>query len=249
MKKRVQRDKSSGSKCDMPSLSRIHPDLELKVSPQARRMALRLDTKKRVMYLVVPSWTRTEKAYDFALQYKNWIEENLSALPAPVQFKHGAIIPVFGRKVRIKVVYDRDLRCTDISLEYNILIVRTNKKDPSARIERFLREEAVRVLEEITLRKAECIRETVKKVSVRDTKSRWGSCNNRRELAFSWRLIFAPRFAMDYVVAHEVAHLAYFDHSDDFWEICCRLSASYRKGREWMDKHGHTLWRFGQEEP
>lgn len=248
LKKLVQRKKRWAKKYGMPNLSRIHPGLELKVSPQARRMALRLDTQRRVMYLVVPSHTRTEKAYDFALQYRDWIKENLSALPAPIPFEDGAIIPVFGKKVRISVAYDPDLNKTDISLDRNILHVFTNKEYPSRRIERFLRELAFEKIEQIAYRKAACIGEGIKSVNVRDTKTRWGSCNHRNEISYSWRLIFAPRQAMDYVIAHEVAHLAHFDHSDEFWAMCCRLSASYRKGREWMDEHGHTLWRFGQGE-
>lgn len=248
IKNLVHRKKGWARKYDMPSLSRIHPDLELKVSPQARRMALRLDNQRRVMYLVVPSHTRTEKAYDFALQYRDWIKENLSALPEPVAYEDGNHIPVFGKKVRIDITYDPDFTMTDIVLKGNVLYVVTNKEDPARRIERFLRELAHEKIEKIARRKAACIDEDIKAVNVRDTKTRWGSCNSRGEISFSWRLIFAPRQAMDYVIAHEIAHLAHFDHSEDFWAMCCRLSASYRKGREWMDNHGHTLWRFGQRE-
>lgn len=248
IKNLVHRKKRWAKKYDMPNLSRIHPDLELKVSPQARRMALRLDNQRRVMYLVVPSHTRTEKAYDFALQYRDWIKENLSALPEPVPFEDGNYIPVFGKKVRIDITCDKTLNRTDIELKGNVLYVVTNKEDPTRRIERFLRELAHETIEQIAHRKAACIGKEIRAVNVRDTKSRWGSCNHRDEISFSWRLVFAPRQAMDYVIAHEVAHLAHFDHSDAFWAMCCRLSASYRKGRDWMDERGHTLWRFGQRE-
>jgi len=248
VKNLVQRKKDWVTKYGMPNLARIHPDLELKISPQARRMALRLDNKRRIMYLVVPTRTRTDKAYGFALQYQDWIKENMSSLPAPVPLEHGNIIPVFGKKVRIKINYDPNLKRTSILLRNNVIHVSTNKEDPSRRIERFLRNLALEKIEKIALRKAACIDVEIKSVNVRDTKSRWGSCNHEGEISYSWRLIFAPRQAMDYVIAHEVAHLTHFDHSPEFWALCCRLSASYRKGREWMDKCGHTLWRFGQKE-
>jgi hypothetical protein len=61
----------------------------------------------------------------------------------------------------------------------------------------------------------------------------------------SWRLIFAPYEAMDYVIAHEVAHLKYMDHSDRFWDLCADLSENYEAGRTWMRKHGQSLMAFG----
>lgn len=229
----------------MPNLARIHPDLQLRVSKQARRMALRLDTKKRVIYLVVPSRTRVEKAYKFAWDHRAWISEHINGLPMPVSFAHGSVLPLYGKQVRIRVNYDPALRATKIRLEDNRLVVDTNKEDPSGRIERFLKDYAHEILSELALRKAGRIRKRVRSVTVRDTKSRWGSCNSDGELCFSWRLIFAPRAAMDYVVAHEVAHLAYLDHSDRFWDLCRRLSFSYQTGKNWMQEQGHTLMRFG----
>lgn len=229
----------------MPNLARIHPDLELRVSKQARRMALRLDAKKRVVYLVVPSRTRVDKAYRFAWDNRAWINEHLSTLPMPVPFAHGTVLPLYGKQVRIKVNYDPDLKFTTIRLEDNKLVVDTNKEDPSLRIERFLKEYARESLTELAERKAGRIDKKLRSITVRDTKSRWGSCNSDGEICFSWRLIFAPRAAMDYVVAHEVAHLAYLDHSDKFWDLCHRLSFSYKAGKEWMQEHGHTLMRFG----
>lgn len=229
----------------MPNLARIHPDLELRVSKQARRMALRLDSKKRVVYLVVPSRTRVDKAYKFAWDQRDWIKRHIEELPQPVPFADGSILPLYGKKVRIKVNYDPALKRTDIRLEDNKLIVDTNKEDPAGRIERFLKDYARQALEELSLRKAARINKKVATVNVRDTKSRWGSCNNDGEISYSWRLIFAPRAAMDYVVAHEVAHLAYLDHSDRFWDLCHKLSFSYQTGKDWMQEHGHELMRFG----
>ena len=231
----------------MPNLARIHPDLELKVSKQARRMALRLDAKKRVVYLVVPSRTRVDKAYKFAWENRDWITEHLAGLPLPIPYANGSILPIFGKKVRIRITYDPSLKTTAIRLENHKLIVETNKEDPSARIERFLKQEALKGLTELAHRKAARIHKRIHAVSVRDTKSRWGSCNDGGEISLSWRLIFAPRAAMDYVVAHEVAHLAYLDHSEKFWDTCHKLSYSYQKGKDWIHHHGHELLRFGAD--
>src|SRR5687768_3253321 len=121
-------------------LSRISPYLELKVNKRARRMALRLDTRRRVVNLVVPPRARLTKAYDFARENKDWIQEKLATLPDLVPFEDGAIIPVLGRNRTFHIFYDRELKTTNIILKPNELIVVTNKKDPSSRITRFLKE-------------------------------------------------------------------------------------------------------------
>jgi predicted metal-dependent hydrolase len=229
----------------MPNLNRIHPDLQLRVSKQARRMTLRLDTKKRVVFLVVPSRTRVDKAYKFAWDNRTWIHNHLNELPQPIGFLDGAVIPICGEDVTICVNFAPDLRSTTFEFDDNTLIVNTNKEDPSGRIERFLKEHAKDALSGLAFKKAEKLGRTLRHVGVRDTKSRWGSCNNDGEIMFSWRLIFAPREAMDYVVAHEVAHLEHLDHSPEFWSVCRMLSTSYTKGKSWMAANGHELMRYG----
>ena len=94
--------------------------------------------------------------------------------------------------------------------------------------------------------KAAEIGKDVTSVSLRDTKSRWGSCSSNGSISLSWRLIFAPWDAMDYVVAHEVAHLIHMNHGKDFWALCATLSANYSTGKKWMRTNGHELMCFGQ---
>jgi hypothetical protein len=125
--------------------------------------------------------------------------------------------------------------------------VLTNKIDPSARIRRFLIDFARERIAEMTYEKAAMIRRKVTDVEVRDTRSRWGSCGDDGRICFSWRLIFAPLKALDYVVGHEVAHLLHMDHSDNFWNACERLCKDYEFGKNWMRDNGHDLMRFGQE--
>lgn len=226
-------------------LTDIHPALQLKPSKRARRIALRLDTKKRVMNLVLPlrmSLTRAEK---FALTHKTWIAEKIGELPDTVPFTDGAVIPVYGRDVTIKINYSDALKSTSIKLINNDLIVSTNKEDSTPRILRFLKKEAQDTLENLAREKAAEIGETVNNVTLRDTKSRWGSCSSDGNISLSWRLIFAPWDAMDYVVAHEVAHLVHMDHSKRFWTLCAELSENYSTGKKWMREHGSTLMRYG----
>lgn len=223
----------------------IHPDLRVRESKRARRVALRLDTKNRVMNLVIPEKMSSSRAEDFARSHAVWITQRIKALPQVIPFTHGAVIPVYGRDITININYSDTLKRTNIALEDNDLFISTNKEDPTSRIIRFLRKEAQDTLANLTHEKAAEIDKTVKNVTLRDTKSRWGSCSSDGSISYSWRLIFAPWDAMDYVVAHEVAHLIHMDHSKAFWAQCAALSEDYSTGKKWMRNHGHSLMRYG----
>lgn len=227
--------------------SDISPRLKLSISQRAKRMALRLDHRKQVVHLVVPKRASLQTAYLFAESHKEWIREKLNELPRQIPFIDGEMVPVFGRERKIIVLYNEALKRTDIYLKKDEILVLTNKPDPSVRIRRFLMELAREKLTEMSLEKAALIRRKIKDVAVKDTRSRWGSCAEDGDISFSWRLIFAHPKAMDYVVAHEVAHLAYMDHSENFWRVCERLSKDYDEGKSWMGLNGHTLMRFGQD--
>jgi predicted metal-dependent hydrolase len=125
------------------------------------------------------------------------------------------------------------------------ILVLTNKTDPAPRIRRFLMDEAKKRIEELAAEKATLLRRRINSLQVKDTKSRWGSCSEDGDISFSYRLIFAPAKAMDYVVAHEVAHLMHMDHSDNFWRTCENLCWDYEFGKQWMSENGYDLMRFG----
>lgn len=224
--------------------SEISPRLKVNISRRARRMALRLDPKTRQMLLVVPHRASLRAAFRFAEENTEWIREKLRTLPRPVAFKDGAILPVFGRERRLVILYNPALKFTDIQLRKDEIIVMTNKADPAPRIRRFLMDEAQRRLDALTREKAALIRRKVVDVQVKDTKSRWGSCADDGRVCYSWRLIFAPLKSLDYVVAHEVAHLVHMDHSENFWGVCEDLSWDFAEGKGWMDENGHELMRY-----
>jgi predicted metal-dependent hydrolase len=81
------------------------------------------------------------------------------------------------------------------------------------------------------------------RISLRDTRSRWGSCSGAGNLMFSWRLVMAPPAVLHYVAAHEVAHLQEMNHSQVFWDVVARLMPDYRIHRAWLKKHGAKLHR------
>ncbi len=217
----------------------------VKRSKRARRLALRLDPVERVINLVVPEKMSIEKAYFFAMEHEDWVRKTLDSLPTPINFVHGAILPVFGDEIALDITIDENLKRTTLKQYDDVLVVKTYMGDPTSRIKTHLKKIAKAGLADMASDKADQIGKTITTVSVRDTKSRWGSCSQDGSISFSWRLMFAPYYAIDYVVAHEVAHMIHMDHSKAFWNVCEQLSSDYAKGKKWMKAHGNELMRYG----
>ncbi|MAI61633.1 MAG: hypothetical protein CBB87_03990 [Micavibrio sp. TMED27] len=214
------------------------PDhVQIKESTRAKRLALRLDPKSRIFNLVIPKGMSMRKAMAFAEQHESWMQDRLMDMPIPILLEDGVTIPILGRKRCVDIHYDDSFKRTDIKLSDDYLEVRTNKDKPAERIKRFLKEYAKKELQRLSIEKAQEINKDIKSVSVRDTISRWGSCSHDGKISYSWRLIFAPYEAIDYVVAHEVAHLEHLDHSRAFWSVCRSLSKDYLTGHSWMKEH------------
>lgn len=221
--------------------------LRIKHSKRARRLALRLDPKERIINLVVPKGVSMRKAEEFARHHEGWIDSVLHELPPVIPFEHDRILPLLGASRKIHIDHDPHRKTTEIKLFPDCLMVKTNKHDPAPRIERYLKNLARSVLTEMAEAKAIDINKKIRTIRIGDTKSRWGSCSDDNRLSFSWRLIFAPSMAMDYVVAHEVAHLIYLNHSRKFWNLCRDLSIDYVEGEYWMRNHGQELMRYGAQ--
>ncbi|MCB9964367.1 MAG: M48 family metallopeptidase [Rhodospirillales bacterium] len=221
------------------------PLYRIRRSRRAKRLALRLDPIERVFNLVVPDRCSLPAAYDFADQYEGWMLTRLQTLPPAVPFIDGAILPLNGTNVTLDIIRETSRKNTQLSLQGSRLIVRTNQADASVRVARWCKTYALNTLKQKSEEKTLSIGKTIKKVSVRETKSRWGSCAADGALSYSWRLIFAPPEALDYVVAHEVAHLVHLNHSKAFWTLCRTLSHDFTTGQNWMRTHGSELMRYG----
>ena len=208
-------------------------------------MALRLDPKERVINLVVPKGVSEARALAFAAEQQDWITKHLKRLPQAVAYKDGTVIPVLGQDVRLCITQDFTLKRTSISLNNNELLVSTNKEAPQGRIIRFLKNLAKEKLTTLSHEKAAILGKTVKAVQIRDTKSRWGSCTPDGRISYSWRLIHAPYESLDYVAAHEVAHLKHMNHSPRFWALCEKLCDDYESGKGWMRANAQDLMRYG----
>lgn len=229
--------------------TKIPSFVKVKKSSRARRMALRLDAKERVFHLVLPRGMSVKSAQPFIEEHERWMREKLRDLPRPVSFQHGEVLPIFGRNRTIRIIKRKTLKTTDVILKHNEILVVTHLDDPTQKIKRALAKWAKERLTELSHEKAAEMGGTIKSIHVRDTKSRWGSCAEDGGLSYSWRLIFAPNEALDYVVAHEVAHLRHMNHGRHFWNLCRALSDDFLEGQYWMQNYGQDLMRYGYDAP
>lgn len=217
----------------------------VKRSKRSKHVKLRLDPVERVINLVVPEKMPLKNAYRFANDHKDWVKETLGNLPPKIEFTNGQTLPIFGDDMMITVLETPNSKRIKISVEEDSLIIKTPHDDYQNRIKSYLKKTARHGLADLANEKSEILGKQISSISVRDTKSRWGSCSSNGAISFSWRLIFAPYTAMDYVVAHEVAHLKHMDHSKEFWETCESLCANCTAGKLWMKEHGNELMRYG----
>ncbi len=215
----------------------------------ARRFTLRVRTATQDAVLTMPPRASLKTALSFAERHAEWIGERLSQLPAPRPIAAGARVPVRG--VEHLIAHDAAalrrqpvvLPAPDGSAELRIR-VGGRPEHVGAAVLAFLRREALRDLTEAARRHAATVGKTIARISLRDTRSRWGSCSSRGTLSFSWRLVMAPPAVLDYLAAHEVAHLVHMDHSAAFWAVARRLAPQTDEAEAWLRRHGPALHRY-----
>lgn len=224
-----------------------HADAELPVtflrSARARRVSLRVDSARRRIVLTAPLRLSRDTALGFARAQGGWIAARLKRLPAPRPFHDGAEVPVFGVPHRIR--HRPDARGT-VWLEENEIHVAGRPEHLPRRLRDWLIAEFKRRLMPLVHAKAGRLQRPVKRVGLRDSRSRWGSCGPDGGLSFSWRLVFAPPEVLDYLVAHEVAHLVHKNHGPRFWAATRALcDGPMDAPKSWLRANGEVLLQYG----
>jgi len=213
----------------------------------ARRYTLRIAAATREVILTIPPRGTLKEAREFAQKHGGWIAARLGRLPEAVRFADGIRVPLRG--VPHRIVHRTGVRGTvwveTNSVDERLLCVAGEAPYVDRRIGDFLRREAKRDLETASLRFAAELGVSVRRVAVRDQTSRWGSCSSTGVLSYSWRLILTPAFVLNYLAAHEVAHLAEMNHSARFWRLVQRLCPDHQRAKLWLDVHGSDLHRYG----
>jgi predicted metal-dependent hydrolase len=221
--------------------------VQLRRNRLARRYTLRIHSATRVVVLTIPPRGSLKQAREFAQKHGSWIAARLKRLPQPVPFIDGTVLPLRG--VDHRIAHRPHARGT-VWAEVDdsgtpILCVAGAGPHIPRRVRDYLKREAKRELEVASKRAASALSATVKRVSVRDQSSRWGSCSSTGVLSYSWRLILAPPFVLEYLAAHEAAHLVEMNHSRAFWRQVERICPDFKRAKAWLDAHGANLHRYG----
>lgn len=221
--------------------------VRLSVNRRARRVSLRLDAARGEVVAVAPNPRRLGEALAFARQRSDWMAERLAARPRGQAFRPGATVRLEGRPIPLLAAPGAGAaRLVDTP---EGLAIRSGGEDQAfaRRVESLLRRLARERLTQRTAVHAEALGLPCPAVAVGDPRSRWGSCTpGRRSVRYSWRLILAPPQVLDYVAAHEVAHLAHADHSPAFWAVVRRLVDDPGPHRAWLRAHGADLHAAGR---
>ncbi len=194
------------------------------------------------MVVTLPPRAARTAGMALLMSHAEWVAARLAALPGPVPFVDGALVPLHGVEHCIRHV--GGLRGA-VRAEAEEILVAGDAAFLARRVGDFLRAEARRRFSELAARKAALAGVVPSRVTVKDTRSRWGSCASSRALAFSWRLVMAPPHVQDYVAAHEVAHLRHMNHGPRFWALVQELTPHRLAAIAWLHAHGPKLLRIG----
>jgi hypothetical protein len=221
----------------MPQLPGSPPlEITLRRSARTRRFSLRVSRLDGRVTLSMPLRAREAEALVFAAEHEAWIRQTLAQMPGQRVVGLGDLVPVEGRLRRLQPGTGRSVR-----LEDDTLWVPGDPAQAGVRVGAFLKLMARDRLARACDTHAAALGRRYTRLTLRDTRSRWGSCAQDGALMFSWRLILAPASVLDYVAAHEVAHLAQMNHSPAFWAVVDELYPRWQTQRAWLHAEGQAL--------
>ncbi len=219
------------------------------LSERARRISLKVKNSEREVHVVVPGVRALSKAKQFAREQRDWIDVQLESLPPPMPFRPGEYILFQGQEYQLISPPGKGRPKISRSRQ-KIIVPSPDAESFPGRVRRLLIREAREELTAASHYYAEKLDKRVGKVSVRDQSSRWGSCitrNGEGHISYSWRLICAPPEILEYVAAHECAHLVHDDHSKAFWDVCHSIYDDVKNATKWLNKNGAKLHAIGAE--
>lgn len=229
----------------MPVLPGFPPvEITLRRSARARRFSLRVSSLDGRVTLSLPLRAREAEAMAFARTQESWLRAALAKQTRPAVVGLGAVLLIEGREVTLAPGSGRSTR-----LEGDSLLLPGDPAQVGARASAWLRAMARDRLAEASDHYAGLLGRKITRMTLRDTRSRWGSCSHAGALMYSWRLVLAPPSVLRYVAAHECAHLVEMNHAPAFWAVVERLYPGWQSERAWLHAHGPRLhaYRFAAD--
>lgn len=212
--------------------------IQVKNHARARRVTLRYDSKKEYFIVTAPKRTSRKFITEFLTTHQDWMAKQQSNAPQKIRPLDSESITIQGIPRRIEHI---EATGVAVTLHPDTIQIHCRAERLPRALQRFVKQYAEQIITPLCHDKAAEIDKKITAINFRDTTSRWGSCAHDGTLSFSWRLIMAPQAVIDYVVAHEIAHLQHFDHSRAFWALCRQLSTDYTSGKHWLQINGQSL--------
>jgi predicted metal-dependent hydrolase len=216
--------------------------VRIRKNTRARRMILRIDNNINGAVVTLPSWTSEREALLMVQEKSDWVLTKLDNMPTKISFESGVQIPFLGE---YHIVYHDPNQKEVVKKGENEIRLGGREEHLSRRLGDWLRKEAKIIIQPKAIEMAKKLNGKIGRISIRDTKSRWGSCAASGNLSFCWRLILTPEWVLNYVIAHEVSHLRHMNHGPEFWQTVADFNVRVDAARVWLSKNAEQLHRYG----
>lgn len=219
----------------------------LSVNPRARRLSIRIDARVGEAVLIAPSERKLAEVVAFARTKADWMRERLAERPQGTPIQPGAVIDLFGRPTRLISTGGAGAARLTEDADGPLIASGGEGEAYARRVENLFKRVARDTLQTRTDVHLRTLGQRPVRLSIADPKSRWGSCSpHNRSIRYSWRVVMAPPAVIDYLAAHEVAHLVHADHSPAYWAVVQRLVGDHRPFRKWLRENGPALHAVGR---
>lgn len=243
---------SGARRTEALSVTGLQAPVEVRRHPAARRMTLRVSRTQRAVIMTLPMQCDLKQAGEFLVSHLDWVRERLIKLPEPAPFADGALVPLRG--VPHRLIFQGPQRARGVVSPgladdgAPCLHVYGEHEHAPRRLRDWLIGEARSDFKRSVDVHSARLGLKAKRITIRDQVSRWGSCSSTGNLSFSWRLVMAPPSILDYVAAHEVAHLREMNHGPGFWALVEETYPDVDEAKAWLDIYGIELHRYGVSE-
>ncbi len=219
----------------------------LSVNPRARRLSIRIDARAGEAVLIAPSERKLADVVAFARTKASWMRDRLAERPHGTPLQPGAVIDLFGQPIRLVATGGAGAARLAEDEDGPVIVSGGEGEAYARRVENLFKRVARETLQTRTDVHLSTLGQRPVKMSIADPKSRWGSCSpHNRSIRYSWRVVMAPPAVIDYLAAHEVAHLVHADHSPAYWSVVQRLVGDHRPFRKWLRDNGPALHAVGR---
>jgi predicted metal-dependent hydrolase len=219
--------------------------VKLIVNPRARHVSVRIDPTRREAVATAPSKRHLAHAARFAAERAGWIAHELARLPQGIVLQPGALAPLRGVTHQLAYEHGRAAPRIEPGAPPRLIAPAPDAALFESRLLRFFKDQARADLTLRVAQHADTLGVRTTRLQVKELRSRWGSCSIDGVLSFSWRLVLAPPFVLDYLAAHETSHLKEMNHSRRFWAHVRKCMPDLERGRAWLHEHGGALHAIG----